>query len=331
MDKVIAVIVTHNRQAMLSNCIDALRKQTYPLDAILVVNNASTDNTAFWLDNQMDVEHLIQENLGSAGGFESGIEWAYQRGFTWMWCMEDDSVPAVNALEKLMDQDHGQTVLLNSILVNQQDRSTLLHPVQQQYLIQHIQEDMLEGVAYPFNGTLIHRSIVTKVGLPNGAMYMQGAETEYFYRITKLHRIPVKTIVASIHYANPSNTISMRHWDADYYWKFYFFIKNRKRIFELKYGQPFFSHCCFVGQVFNWMIRTIFSTQPQRRKKINLMLSAMIDAFATNHALPSAHSKKYLHQQSLTLVPRTVAHACRKAYYTIFFPSAYWQQDSMAA
>ena len=234
MEKVIAVIVTHNRQANLANCIAAIRTQTHPLDAILVVNNGSTDNTAFWLDNQYDVEHLIQENMGSAGGFQAGIEWAYQRGFTWIWCMEDDSLPAKNALEKLLDQDNGQTALLNSILVNKLDRATLVHPIRQQHLIQNIQEPVVEGVAYPFNGSLIHRSIVTKVGLPNGSMFIKGAETEYLYRITKEHQIPVKTVVSSIHYANPTSDIGTAQWSADHYWKFYFFIKNRKRIFELQ-------------------------------------------------------------------------------------------------
>ena len=49
MDKVIAVVVTYNRQQLLSECIDALRNQTRKLDKILVVNNCSTDNTERWL------------------------------------------------------------------------------------------------------------------------------------------------------------------------------------------------------------------------------------------------------------------------------------------
>ena len=55
MEKVIAVIVSYNRQALLAECIQALRAQTRKPDAILVVNNGSTDNTAVWLDAQQDV------------------------------------------------------------------------------------------------------------------------------------------------------------------------------------------------------------------------------------------------------------------------------------
>lgn len=331
MEKVIAVIVTHNRQAKLANCIAALRTQTHPLDAILVVNNASTDNTAFWLDNQYDVEHLIQENMGPAGGFKAGIQWAYQRGFTWIWCMEDDSLPAANALEKLIDQDNGQPALINSILVNKLDRAALVHPIHHHHLIQNIQEQVLEGVAYPFNGSLIHRSIVTKVGLPNDSMFIKGAETEYLYRITKQHQIPVRTVVSSIHYANPINDIGKGQWSADEFWKFYFFIKNRKKIFEIQYSHAILAALVFLGFVFKWMARTIFSSQPEKRKKINVMLSAMFHAFYPLITPSTNYFKQSLRPQQMTLVPTMVSNVCKKAYYSIFFPAAYLQQDSMAA
>ena len=55
MEKVIAVVVTYNRQALLSECIAALRKQSRPLDSILVINNGSTDTTEEWLKQQSDV------------------------------------------------------------------------------------------------------------------------------------------------------------------------------------------------------------------------------------------------------------------------------------
>ena len=40
-----AVVVTYNRQALLQQCLDALLGQSHPLDAILIVDNCSTDGT----------------------------------------------------------------------------------------------------------------------------------------------------------------------------------------------------------------------------------------------------------------------------------------------
>ena len=65
MEKVIAVVVTYNRQSLLSECINALRSQTRRLDAILVVNNGSTDSTEEWLKKQSDVFFVSQKNVGS--------------------------------------------------------------------------------------------------------------------------------------------------------------------------------------------------------------------------------------------------------------------------
>ena len=46
METIAALVVTYNRLADLKKCLDTLRQQTRPLDAILIVNNGSTDGTA---------------------------------------------------------------------------------------------------------------------------------------------------------------------------------------------------------------------------------------------------------------------------------------------
>ena len=84
MEKVIAVVVTYNRQALLSECIAALRKQSRPLDAILIINNGSTDGTEAWLTQQPDIIFINQNNAGSSGGFSTGIKWAYENKYAWI-------------------------------------------------------------------------------------------------------------------------------------------------------------------------------------------------------------------------------------------------------
>ena len=68
-----AVVVTYNRLDLLRQCVEALRSQTEACD-ILVVNNASTDGTDRWLDEQQDVNSRnTGSNLGGAGGFNYGM------------------------------------------------------------------------------------------------------------------------------------------------------------------------------------------------------------------------------------------------------------------
>ena len=103
MNNVIAVVVTFNRQQLLSECIAALRNQTRKVDKILVINNGSTDDTINWLNNQADIEFFSQDNVGSAGGFYTGIKMAYDSGYSWIWLMDDDGYPKADALEMLLE------------------------------------------------------------------------------------------------------------------------------------------------------------------------------------------------------------------------------------
>ena len=44
-ETVCAVVVTYNRKRLLIECLEALENQTRPIDAIYIVDNASTDGT----------------------------------------------------------------------------------------------------------------------------------------------------------------------------------------------------------------------------------------------------------------------------------------------
>lgn len=103
--RVVAVVVTWNRRDLLVEAIDALRGQTFAPVAIVVVNNASTDDTAELLDSayaeNLDVVHLL-ENTGGAGGFTVGIERALAHQPDLVWLLDDDTVPRPSAAAELV-------------------------------------------------------------------------------------------------------------------------------------------------------------------------------------------------------------------------------------
>ncbi len=89
--KIAAVVVTFNRLELLKQCVQSLRNQTLKLDEILIINNSSTDGTLEWLNQQNDLTILTQENSGSAGGQYTGIKTAYEKGYDWILCTDDDT------------------------------------------------------------------------------------------------------------------------------------------------------------------------------------------------------------------------------------------------
>ena len=104
--RVVAVVVGYNREALLQDCLDALAAQTRRLDAVVVIDNASTDATGQVADHHpigADVMHLSR-NVGGAGGFAAGIARALiQHHADWVWVMDDDTIPRPEALSALLD------------------------------------------------------------------------------------------------------------------------------------------------------------------------------------------------------------------------------------
>ena len=48
--KVCAVVVTYNRKALLLECVQAILRQSYPIEKIVIIDNASTDQTEEYLE-----------------------------------------------------------------------------------------------------------------------------------------------------------------------------------------------------------------------------------------------------------------------------------------
>ena len=222
MEKVIAVVVTYNRKILLSECITALRNQTRKPDAILVVNNGSTDDTEAWLLYQQDLFSVTQKNVGSSGGFNTAINWAYKQGYTWIWCMDDDGYPKEDALEKILEPEMDMLCLRNCAVLNKEDKKTFVWKTKQYVTIDTVDCKIIKGIGHPFNGTMLNRNIVERVGLPKPKLFLWGDETEYFWRIVKGNNIPVCTIADSIHYHPAAGFTFKNDWNYYTTWKMYF-------------------------------------------------------------------------------------------------------------
>ena len=110
-ESVAVVIVTFNRADLLDRMLDGLAAQTRRPDAVIVIDNASTDHTRATLDARIERGDLAlhvtttERNLGGAGGFHIGVRAAYDGGWDRIWLMDDDVVPDPDCLAVLMATD----------------------------------------------------------------------------------------------------------------------------------------------------------------------------------------------------------------------------------
>ena len=282
MEKAIAVVVSYNRLALLSECITALRKQTRPLDAILVINNGSTDNTEAWLRSQPDITFITQENVGSGGGFNTGIAEAYKKGYSWVWCMDDDGYPEKNALENLLNAPLDNLHLRNCAVLNKEDRKSFVWRTGKYYNIDQVKTDMIHGYGHPFNGTLIHRTIIERVGIPRKELFLWGDESEYYQRIITKNKIPVTTVVSSIHYHPAAAFTYKKDWDYSTNWKMYYYIRNRFHTQQTMVNSGFAAavkYACFLVAIVGI---TLVYQKTEKFKKISFIAWPAKDAITNN-------------------------------------------------
>jgi GT2 family glycosyltransferase len=101
---VYVIIVTYNRAHLLKLCVDAVLHQTCPPTKIIIVDNGSTDDTVKVIgeiiSSSPSVIHLrFTSNIGGSGGFYEGINLAMGKFDDWLWLMDDDALPDLNAFE----------------------------------------------------------------------------------------------------------------------------------------------------------------------------------------------------------------------------------------
>ena len=282
MEKAIAVVVSYNRQALLSECITALRNQTRALDAILVVNNGSTDNTELWLKDQKDITFITQQNIGSGGGFNTGISWAFKNGYSWVWCMDDDGYPKNDALENLLDAPLDNLHLRNCAVLNKEDKRSFVWKTGKFWNIDEVKTNLIPGAGHPFNGTLIHRSIIERVGLPRKELFLWGDESEYYQRITAKNKIPVTTVANSVHYHPASAFTYKNDWDFSTNWKMYYYVRNRFHTHKTMVNSGIGAVAKYAFFLAAMVGVILFYQKTDRLKKINFILWPAKDAFTNN-------------------------------------------------
>lgn len=197
-NKIVAVVVTYNRCNLLQKVMESLRRQTVKLEQIIVVDNGATDGTHDWLDSQTDLTVVHQENVGGSGGFHRGISEAMKTDADWIWCMDDDVFPREDCLQQLLN--YGEREAYNGIICPHRLMSgrtftgeaktlNLSNPFRDMHNNMLTAEEVEQNeatsiVGMAFEGPLIRRKVVEKIGLPNKELFILFDDTDYSFRAT---------------------------------------------------------------------------------------------------------------------------------------------------
>ena len=242
MRKVCLVIVTYNRLACLQKAVAAALRED---DAdVLAVDNASTDGTREWLREQKTVNVLeMTENAGGAGGFSAGMRWAYEKGYEWIWLMDDDVVVLPGSLCKLLA--YGEVA--PSVQPSKLDAAGhvfefegIIHPHSfRRSRLPHRRvfkdRSWVDCTTANFEGMFMNRKVVEVVGYPRADFFLAWDDAYYGWLVSRrLRNIYVKDFCIQKQFDKNRAVIGGKRLFSSSFFGRYFHLRNFMRVIRLE-------------------------------------------------------------------------------------------------
>lgn len=188
--RIVAVVVTFNRLELLRRLV--ARLTAIPgVDDVLVIDNASTDGTSAWLATSSVRWRTLDRNRGGAGGFHAGLAWAMDLDADLLWLMDDDGLPDPDCLATLLERS-AEFDFWGPLVVDEDDPGRLVFPIRLPggatvvHRLDDVRRAAVDGVirdvVIPFNGVLVTRELVQRIGLVREEFFIWGDDHEYRLR-----------------------------------------------------------------------------------------------------------------------------------------------------
>lgn len=207
-ETVCAIVVTYNRKLLLIECLESLLNQTYPIDAIYLIDNASIDGTGEFLESRGYINKKssnsdtlsittpivsvlsknqenkpttvyykrMKENSGGAGGFYEGLKSSFEIGFDWFLLIDDDCLLDKDCIKYLMLNRNKDNILSTNVI------SANGVPIWRKNQVGGVVEQ-LPSVA--FNGFFSNKNLIEKIGFPIKEFFLYWDDAEFSFRAKK--------------------------------------------------------------------------------------------------------------------------------------------------
>lgn len=204
------ILVTYNRVDCLKKTLQMYSEQIKKPKYIIVVNNASTDDTGVflseWLTYSNDVtKHIVincNENLGGSGGFDIGIKKALKYDSDFLFLSDDDAFPEDDMLLNLEvgynEFGDSDVVALCTSVFNYNERELshrcVIHKGIVNLKFEWISEKEYENKTFEvdiltFVGAAIKTDIARKVGSVKKEYFIYFDDSDYSIRLRKFGKI----------------------------------------------------------------------------------------------------------------------------------------------
>lgn len=252
------VVVTFNRLNKLKEAMQSFSKQTVAPDYIVVVDNASTDQTPQYLKEWKNKKEsyakyvvTMDENMGGSGGFYTGLKFAQKLKSDWIWVSDDDAFPENNALEiaeKYLNKDYSAIcgMVINNGKIDLDHRRHYkrerfrLVPIS--YSEEMYYRENFEVECFSYVGAIINKEKLKLAGLPRKEYFIWMDDTEHSLRLHRYGKIICVPTIKIHHDVGIANTSVPT-------WKDYYGIRNTADMYRRNFPYKYFVYYCYGNLV----------------------------------------------------------------------------------
>lgn len=208
-NSVAAIVLAFSREEELKQVIHNLKNQTRRPNEIIVIFQGTNLKILEWLNQQSDITVHQQGNVGSAGGFTTGIKMAIAKGHQWSWLFDDDAVPEQNALEQMTSCKYfeaSKTGFLAAV-VTKPDGQVYMSPAADEsnkWYGSVLQDGCVPVIGATWIGCLVSSQSILDFGLPVEEFFMYEEDMEYTSRVARSRKCycVIKSIIVHYQKAN---------------------------------------------------------------------------------------------------------------------------------
>ncbi len=274
MEKITAVVVTYNRKNLLLKVINALKGITIPNFNIIIVDNASTDDTYEYISNSLSNNIIYKNtgsNLGGAGGFSYGINEAMMISSDYIWVMDDDCIPSESTLSEFIkfkaSINNNFGYLSSRVLWT--DNTPCIMNVQRTSLSREITDFSKNQkiLLASFVSLFLNSKAILELGLPYKEFFIWGDDWEYTYRISK--KYPCYYVSNSIVTHECKDNMGVSIVEDNNRIDRYFYAYRNEAFFYKKAG--------LKGIIYNFLkvnshrINLILKNPPNKKEKLSII------------------------------------------------------------
>lgn len=244
------IVLNYNGFHDTTKCINSLLESNYKNQIIILVDNASTDNSAALLSKEFpQIKMIVSKiNTGYSGGMNLGIRYALSNNSDYVLIANNDLVFEKNFLEPMVTlAESSEKIGIVSPKINQMDRKDLIFSAGLEY-------DILRGGTYNrFRGMkssqhalqirkisfadgaclLVKKDVFEKIGLLSENYFMYFEDLDFSYKVGQKLEI-FFTPEAIVYHKSGAG----KSWE-DYSPLYYFYYTRNRFVFFKQLKNPF--------------------------------------------------------------------------------------------